>query len=140
MFGPSRENKHEMGQILDFLFLNQLLVDLTYQELILKVHDLKAYQDWAIVSHNIVNNLGLFSELFSVIGHKWINLGPFKISFSIFWLREPKYRPTQTDLKKSQICPIWGQSDPIWMPNLTSMLTITFVLCRFEMSRGIFLL
>ena len=29
----------------------------------------------------------------------------FKISFS-------------TDLKKSQICPIWGQSAPIWMANL----------------------
>ena len=26
---------------------------------------------------------------------------------------------TESDLKKSQICPIWGQSDSIWMPNLT---------------------
>ena len=25
---------------------------------------------------------------------------------------------TESDLKKSQICPIWGQSDPIWMANL----------------------
>ena len=23
-------------------------------------------------------------------------------------------------IKKSQICPIWGHSDPIWMPNLIS--------------------
>ena len=42
-------------------------------------------------------------------------LGHFKISFA-----EPKC--TETDLKKSQICPIWGQSDVIWMPNLTSLL------------------
>ena len=36
-------------------------------------------------------------------------------------LGEPKC--TETDLKKSQICPIWGQSDTIWMPNLTSLVT-----------------
>ena len=46
------------------------------------------------------------------------NVGLFKISFSTFWLTEPKC--TETDLKKSQICPIWDQSDLIWMPNLTS--------------------
>ena len=34
-----------------------------------------------------------------------INVGLFKISFSTFWLTEPKC--TETDLKKSQICPIW---------------------------------
>ena len=34
------------------------------------------------------------------------NLGLFKISFSTFWLGEPKC--TEIDLKKSQICPIWG--------------------------------
>ena len=28
---------------------------------------------------------------------------------------------TETDLKKSQIFPIWGQSDPIWMPNSKSL-------------------
>ena len=28
---------------------------------------------------------------------------------------------TETDLKKSQICPIWGQSDPIRMANLPSL-------------------
>ena len=36
-----------------------------------------------------------------------------------FWIGEPTC--TETDLKKSHICPIWGQSDPIWMPNLTSL-------------------
>ena len=46
------------------------------------------------------------------------NLRLFKISFSTFWLGEPKC--TETDLKKSQICPISGQFDPILMPNLTS--------------------
>ena len=39
------------------------------------------------------------------------NLGLFKISFSTFWLAEPNC--TETDLKKSKICPILGQSDPI---------------------------
>ena len=34
------------------------------------------------------------------------NLGLFKISFSTFWLGEPKC--TETDLNKPQICPIWG--------------------------------
>ena len=29
---------------------------------------------------------------------------------------EPKC--TETHLEKSQICPIWGQSDPIWMSNV----------------------
>ena len=28
---------------------------------------------------------------------------------------------TETDLKMSQICPIWGQSEPFWIPNLTSV-------------------
>ena len=47
-------------------------------------------------------------------------------------------------LIKSQICPIWGQSDPIWMPNLTSRIpgrlvpdkeigeNLTFFLTRFN--------
>ena len=46
------------------------------------------------------------------------NLGLFKISFSTFWLGEPKF--TETDLKKFQICQICGQSAPNWMPNLRS--------------------
>ena len=45
------------------------------------------------------------------------NVGLFKISFSTFWLGEPKC--TDTDLKQSQICPIWSQSDPICKRNLT---------------------
>ena len=32
------------------------------------------------------------------------NMGLFKISFSTFWLAKPK--GTETDLKKSHICPI----------------------------------
>ena len=28
---------------------------------------------------------------------------------------------SETDIKKSQVCPIWGQSDTIWMLNLTSL-------------------
>ena len=57
---------------------------------------------------------------------KWVrlapngtNLGLFKISFSTFSLAKPKC--TETDLKKSQIFPIWGQSDLIWMPYFTSL-------------------
>ena len=50
----------------------------------------------------------------------WTNMGFFRSYFSTFWLGEPKC--TETDLKKSQICPIWGQSDPIWIPNLTPLI------------------
>ena len=40
------------------------------------------------------------------------------------WLCRSRDLPkcTETDLKKSQICPIWGQSDPIWMQNWRSLL------------------
>ena len=34
------------------------------------------------------------------------NLGLFKDQFQYIWLGEPKC--TETDPKKSQICPIWG--------------------------------
>ena len=48
------------------------------------------------------------------IGSDWppngINLGLLKICFSTFWLAEPKC--TETDLKKSQIYPIWGPIRP----------------------------
>ena len=54
------------------------------------------------------------------------NLGLFKFSFSTFWLAEPKC--TETDLKKSQICSIWDLSDPIWMPNLTSLMRMCITL------------
>ena len=36
----------------------------------------------------------------------------------------PAPKCTENDLKKSHICPIWGQSDPIWMANLTSVVNI----------------
>ena len=48
-----------------------------------------------------------------------LNLGFFKISFSTFWLTEPKC--TKTDLKKSHICPICDKSELVWRP-LTSLL------------------
>ena len=41
-----------------------------------------------------------------ILTRKGINLGLFKISFSTFWLDEPKC--TETYLKKSQIYPICG--------------------------------
>ena len=28
---------------------------------------------------------------------------------------------SEADLKMSQICPVWGQCDPFWMANLTSL-------------------
>ena len=58
-----------------------------------------------------------------------INVGLFKISFSTFWIAEPKC--TETDLKKSQICPIWGQSDPIWMPKSKNVLKLILKSLRF---------
>ena len=59
------------------------------------------------------------------------NLALFKISFSTFWRPAPKC--TETDLKKSQICPIRGQSDPILMPNLPSLSCIV-VEMTFDLS------
>ena len=67
-------------------------------------------------------NLGLFKPSFSIfwfVKPNWTNVGLFKISFSTFWLSEPKC--TETYLKKSQIFPIWGQSEPIRMANLTPL-------------------
>ena len=50
---------------------------------------------------------------------KWVRLAPngtnpgnFQIRFSTFWRTAPK--GTESDLKISRICPIWGQSDPLW--------------------------
>ena len=41
-------------------------------------------------------------------------LGVFKITFSAYSCAEPKC--TETDLKKYQICPIWGQFCPSMTP------------------------
>ena len=64
------------------------------------------------------NNKNIFSrdvkfgiQIGSAIGPKWDKTGTFKISFSTFWLDEQKC--TETDLKKSEICPIWGKILPI---------------------------
>ena len=47
---------------------------------------------------------------------------------------------TETDLKKSQICPIWGQSDPIWTPNLTTLHRLCSSSLPFDKQRDISLL
>ena len=52
----------------------------------------------------------------SNLASKLVHIGP-KWNKSVTLIKESKC--TETDLKKSQICPIWGQSDPIWMPHLT---------------------
>ena len=67
-------------------------------------------------------NLVIFKISFSTfwLAPNWARLAPngtnlalFKISFSSFWLGGPKC--SETDLKKSQICPIWNR---IWsQPN-----------------------
>ena len=48
------------------------------------------------------------------IGADWFpngtNLGLFKIRFSAFWRGAPKC--TESDLKKSPVCPIWGKFNP----------------------------
>ena len=55
-------------------------------------------------------------------GSRYVSLPDFlfayfrdvRVGLAPNWVRlaEPKF--TETDLKKSQICPIWVQSDPIW--------------------------
>ena len=62
------------------------------------------------------------------------NLGLFKISFSTCWRPAPKC--TESDLKKSHICPIWGQSDPIWMANLKSVMRIDGPGCFCYLTTG----
>ena len=42
------------------------------------------------------------------------NMELVKIYFRTIWRIEPKY--TETDLRESQICPIWDQYDLLWMP------------------------
>ena len=55
-----------------------------------------------------------FVSILGQIGPKMDISGVFKDPF------QPKC--TETDLKKSQIYPIWGQSDPIWIRNLPSLM------------------
>ena len=63
-------------------------------------------------------HLGLFKDTFSAhFDSNQINLGLFKMDISIFWLE------TENDHKKSHICPIWGQSDPILSPLDTPAVT-----------------
>ena len=64
---------------------------------------------------NLASNLGQ-------IGPERDKSRTFEIRFSTFWFAQPKC--TETSFKKSQICLIWGQSDPMWMPNWIS-LTVT---------------
>ena len=68
--------------------------------------------NWVRLAPN-EKNLGFFKAQFQyfLARPKKTNLRLFKITFSIFWRRAPKY--TETDLKKFQISPIWGQSDLI---------------------------
>ena len=47
------------------------------------------------------------------LASKWVRLAANGTSPGLFVLK--------SDLKKSQICPICGQSDPIRKPNLTNM-------------------
>ena len=69
------------------------------------------------------------------------NLGLFKISFSTFWRGAQKC--TETDLKSPRFIPFGGQSDPIWMPNLTSLVLcgcrdIRFRPKLFQLSTAVF--
>ena len=61
------------------------------------------------------------------LDQKWVRLAPngtdvgtFQDRLIIFWLGEPKY--TESDLKNSRICPIWDQSDPLWVQIWSSWL------------------
>ena len=62
-----------------------------------------------------VTGVSTLASSWASLGRNETNRGLFKISFGA-----PKC--TETDLKKSQISPIWGQYDPIRMANLPSLL------------------
>ena len=59
----------------------------------------------------------------------------FGIQIGPDWPQMGVPKCTETDLKKSQICPIWRQSNPIWMSNLTSLIQ-THVYCHELFSGG----
>ena len=71
-----------------------------------------------ILSHQPTSGLCLhvLDPVLSILATNGVRLAPnrtslglFKISFSTFWHTEPEC--IEIDLKKYQICPIWGQTD-----------------------------
>ena len=63
---------------------------------------------------------GIHIEYWDRLAPNGTNQGLLKISFSTFWLGEPKC--TETDLKSHRFVPFGGQSDLVKMPNLTSLM------------------
>ena len=55
------------------------------------------------------------------------NPGLFQIRFQYIWLYEPNV--LKCDLKKSWICPILGQSEPIWSQTYHPCMTVTSHFC-----------
>ena len=75
---------------------------------------------WALVvtdswmSNEFRRNTGMVG-----LAPKWVRLAPngtnpglFQIRFQCIW--RPAPNALKSDLIKSRICPIWGQSDPLW--------------------------
>ena len=51
---------------------------------------------------------------------KWVRLAPTETNTGLFQIRfqyifAQRQNVLKSDLKKSRICPIWGQSDPFWV-------------------------
>ena len=67
--------------------------------------------------HSVQKKVGL-SGMVGLVP-KWVRLAPngtnpglFQIRFQCIWRTAPN--ALKSDLKKPGICPIWGQSDPLW--------------------------
>ena len=65
------------------------------------------YQTWSL-SACVVSNAGV-----SDLGGKWVKLDRNGTNPVLFMI-SISHDVLKSNLKKSRICPIWGQSDPIW--------------------------
>ena len=72
-------------------------------------------------------------------GNNYVSIHCTRVMCPIYSLNDADPKCTETDLKKSQICPIGGQSDPIWMVYLASLVSplvtwLTVISDQWELS------
>ena len=87
----------------------------------MKDHDQQARASVNFAGHGDVKKTPKYRAAgMSDLGQKWArvvqngtNLGLFQIRFQ--YILAQRQNVLKSDLKKSRICPIWGQSDPFWV-------------------------
>ena len=75
---------------------------------------------WPKLSPSLPSMFGVTAVTVSTQGQgcqiwdpNWVRLAPNEMNLGLFMIVEPKCSLLKLILKKSKICPIWGQSDPI---------------------------